>query len=48
MAENLRTTKFNDGTNIPQVINEGHWAELSTSAFCWWENDSAGFGSLNN
>jgi uncharacterized protein (TIGR02145 family) len=34
MVENLKTTKFNDGTAIPLVTN--HWGNLSTPGYCWY------------
>ena len=40
MAENLRTTKFNDGTSIPDVKDSIIWSELTTPAYCWSKNDS--------
>jgi len=40
MVENLKTTKFNDGTSIP-VITEGYqWTGLSTPGISWMNNDS--------
>lgn len=33
-AENLRTTRFNDGSIIPFVPNQPDWSRLSTGAFC--------------
>ena len=43
MAENLRVTRYADGTPIPQVTNNTEWQNLGNDdkAFCWWENDSA-------
>ena len=40
MAENLRTTHFNDGTSIPLVTDPLAWS-LDTNAYCWYDNDSA-------
>jgi uncharacterized protein (TIGR02145 family) len=40
MAENLRTTRYNDGTTIPSVIDNAEWINLSTPAYCWYNNDS--------
>jgi uncharacterized protein (TIGR02145 family) len=52
MAENLKTTKFNDGTSIPLVTENGIWANLSTSGYCWYNNDAATYkntyGALYN
>ncbi|MBN2612220.1 MAG: fibrobacter succinogenes major paralogous domain-containing protein [Bacteroidales bacterium] len=46
MAENLRTQTFNDGTPIPKVTGNTAWAELTTPAWCWYNNDSAANASL--
>lgn len=42
MATNLRSTKYSDGTSIPQVEPRIPWDNLTDSerAFCWAENDS--------
>jgi uncharacterized protein (TIGR02145 family) len=44
MVENLKTTRFNDGTEIPLVISDIDWLESSTPAFRWYENDRATYG----
>jgi uncharacterized protein (TIGR02145 family) len=43
MAENLRTTKFNDGTAIPLVTDINAWVVLTTPGYCWYNNDEATF-----
>jgi uncharacterized protein (TIGR02145 family) len=51
MAENLRTTRFRDGSDIPYVTKYGAWTELSTPAYSWYNNDSANrevYGALYN
>lgn len=52
MAENLKTTKYNDGTAIPNVADNTVWAALTTGAYCYYDNDSttnrATYGSLYN
>ena len=39
MAENLKTTMYNDGTPIPFVNDNEVWQQLSTPAYCWYDND---------
>ncbi len=39
MAENLRTTRYNDDTDIPLVTNSAEWDNLSTPGYCWYNND---------
>jgi uncharacterized protein (TIGR02145 family) len=34
MAENLRTTKYNDGTTIPGVTKASEWESLTDGAYC--------------
>jgi uncharacterized protein (TIGR02145 family) len=41
MVDNLTTTTFNDGTEIPLVKDAGLWDNLSTPAACWQNNDPA-------
>lgn len=51
MAENLRTTKYNDGSIIPYVTDNLKWAGLSTDAYCWYNNSMenlATYGALYN
>jgi uncharacterized protein (TIGR02145 family) len=40
MDENLKTTRFNDGTYIPLVTDTTIWSNLDTIGYCWFENDS--------
>lgn len=39
MAENLKTTRYNDGTVIPNVTDNAAW-EIPTGAWSYYDNDS--------
>lgn len=39
MAENLRTTKFNNGNDIPNIIPNEQWSDINMPAYCWYKND---------
>jgi uncharacterized protein (TIGR02145 family) len=39
MAENLKTTKFNNNGAIPNVTSGSTWTTLTTPAYCWYAND---------
>ncbi len=51
MAENLKTTRYNDGEEISLVTDSIAWQEYNP-AFCWFNNDDAAFkdnyGALYN
>jgi uncharacterized protein (TIGR02145 family) len=46
MAENLKTTKYKDGTPIPNETDDSYWSSLSTGAYCWYNNDYSTYGSV--
>ena len=51
MTENLKTTKYNDGTAIPLVTDDSAWKTLLTPAYCWFNNDIENkevYGALYN
>jgi uncharacterized protein (TIGR02145 family) len=39
MVENLKTTKYNDGSSIPNVTNATEWSNLTGAAYCNYNND---------
>lgn len=41
MAENLKTTHYNDGILIPNVTDNSEWSALTTGAYCFFLNDEA-------
>lgn len=52
MAENLRSIKLSDGTQIPYVTNNNTWSNLVTPGYSYYSNDSVnfkyGYGALYN
>ncbi len=52
MAENLRSTIYTDGSSIPLVTDNNSWNNLSTPAYCWYDNDSTSnanrYGAIYN
>lgn len=38
MSENLKTTRFSDGSLIPNITDSASWVSLSTGAWCNYEN----------
>lgn len=39
MAENLKTTKFNDGSDIGNITDRDQWNQIKTPHYCWYLND---------
>jgi uncharacterized protein (TIGR02145 family) len=51
MAQNLRTTKYNDASDIALEEADSVWQQLTTGAYCWYNNNndySANYGALYN
>jgi uncharacterized protein (TIGR02145 family) len=51
IAENLKTTKLNDGKPIQLVTDDKKWRELKTPAYCLYNNDIKNkeiYGALYN
>ncbi len=46
MAENLKTSKYNDGSSIPMVTDNTSWPNLATPAFCWYNNDETAYKNI--
>lgn len=46
LAENLKTTRLNDGTAIPLVTDDYKWSQLNTPGYCWYYNDEAVFKNI--
>ena len=51
MGENLKVSKYNDGTVIPNITDNTQWSQLSTGAWSYYNNDAANnakYGKLYN
>lgn len=51
MAENLKTTKYNDGTEMTNVTSYTQWGRLSSGAYCNYDNlesNAETYGRLYN
>lgn len=51
MAENLKTSKYNDGTTIINITEDYQWKELTSGAWVFYKNDSSNYcqyGKLYN
>ena len=51
MAENLRTTKYRNGTPIKNITDDDEWGNDKTGAWCYYENDESNnklYGKLYN
>jgi len=46
MTENLKTTRYKDGTAIPVVTDNTEWSNLTTPGYCWYNNDEANFKNV--
>jgi hypothetical protein len=49
--ENLNVSKYRNGDIIPQVTNQTEWSNLTTGAWCYYENSTANgttYGKLYN
>ncbi|MBA4322581.1 MAG: hypothetical protein C0408_07160 [Odoribacter sp.] len=52
MAENLKTSRYNDGTIIPLIKDSNAWLDMTTPGYCWFNNDESTYkktyGALYN
>lgn len=45
-AQNLRTTKLNDGAEIQLINNDAEWAAITSPALGWYNNNAATYKDL--
>ncbi len=51
LKENLKTTRYNDGTDISLITDQTEWKNAISAAYCWYDNDITNkdpFGALYN
>jgi uncharacterized protein (TIGR02145 family) len=51
LGQNLKTTRYNDGTPIPLQTVASIWDTLSSHAYCWYDNNASNkepYGALYN
>ena len=51
MVENLKTTRYTDGTSIDLITDNTEWSNANTPAYCWNDNDIRNkdtYGALYN
>jgi uncharacterized protein (TIGR02145 family) len=51
MAENLKVSRYNDGTAIPKITDNNQWQNNTTGAWAYYNNDAANnakYGKLYN
>jgi uncharacterized protein (TIGR02145 family) len=49
--DNLKTTKFKDGSQIPLVTEQAAWTTLTNPGYCWFDNNTSNkttYGGLYN
>jgi len=51
LKENLKTTKYQDGTPIANITQDAAWTSATSGAYCWYDNNVANkntYGALYN
>jgi uncharacterized protein (TIGR02145 family) len=51
MAENLRTTQYANGEEIPHITNDTDWANTNAGAYCYYDDNTVNtklYGNLYN
>ena len=47
MKENLKVTRYRDGTPIANISDNKEWKSLTEGAYCWYNNDPANSKNTN-
>lgn len=46
LGENLKTTRYNDGSTIANMTDGTVWGAAATGGYCWYDNNSAAYKNL--
>jgi len=46
MGENLKTTKYNNGIDIPNITDNVLWSNLTTPGYTWYNNNKSLYGNI--
>ena len=46
LSQNLKTTRLNDGSSLPNVIDNTAWINSKFPAYCWYNNDPASYKNM--
>jgi uncharacterized protein (TIGR02145 family) len=47
LAENLATSKFANGDDIPLVSDSTYWINLTSPGYCWYNNNKSSYKNTN-
>ncbi len=48
MIDNLKVTRYNDGTPIPQITDNTEWLNLTSPGMAWFDNGEYGVDDYGN
>jgi uncharacterized protein (TIGR02145 family) len=46
LSQNLKTTRLNDGSSLPNVTDNAEWIKLKFPAYCWYNNDQTSYKNM--
>lgn len=46
LSQNLKATRLNDGSSLPDVTDDDEWLDFSLPAYCWYNNDPASYKNM--
>jgi len=46
LSQNLKTTRLNDGSQLPNVTGDTEWINFGLPAYCWYNNDPESYKDM--